>query len=467
MASPEQGDKPATSPLDAEREKLRKAGYNETEISQILVARALSSSGHSEDAPTGQGVMSGTLSSVMAIGSYARGTVFTIRHDLATIFDRTALASARVGSAVMLVFKVAVISVLAFAGWQEWQRHIISEPDIAKQQTVNLTEQAKNAPVRENAIADNVAQQAKNAERREAAIAESAVAEAKIKEATAREALRRQKAEADEAVARACSTRLKAVLDTQPMDKAFAAAETIQRECDPAGAEHAKTCDALYEKTLRDYREATVGAVSEDIAMLEENKCSLTQAQIDAFGFSSQSKAPAAEVKTSPPTPTGSTAEPRPDPLAAGSPVPDPDVEAVRHYKLAADRGDADAQLNLGRMYGTGRGGLAPDPREAARLYKLSADQGNAVAQLQLAYMYENGDVLPKDWPEAARLYRLAADQGNPEAQANLADFYERGDAGLRRNACEAVRLRKLAAAQGNAYAAKNLKEASATRCKP
>jgi hypothetical protein len=188
---------------------------------------------------------------------------------------------------------------------------------------------------------------------------------------------------------------------------------------------------------------------------------------------------PTPEVRTSTPAPTRSTAEaarpstpatqaePRPGPLAAVSPVPDPDVETARRYKLAADRGDADAQLNLGMMYGTGRGGLAPDPREAARLYKLSADQGNALAQLQLAYMYENGDVLPKDWREAGRLYRLAADQGNAEAQANLADFYERGDAGLRKNACEAVRLRKLAAAQGNTYAERSLKGANATRCKP
>jgi hypothetical protein len=187
---------------------------------------------------------------------------------------------------------------------------------------------------------------------------------------------------------------------------------------------------------------------------------------------------PTPEVRTSTTAPTRSTAEaarpstpvtqaePRPGPLAAVSPEPDPDVEAVRQYKLAADRGDAEAQLNLGKMYEAGRGGLLSDPREAARLYKLSADQGYAAGQLQLAYMYENGDVLPKDWPEAARLYRLAADQGNPEAQANLADFYERGDAGLRRNACEAMRLRKLAAAQGNAYAAKNLKEASTPRCK-
>ena len=162
-----------------------------------------------------------------------------------------------------------------------------------------------------------------------------------------------------------------------------------------------------------------------------------------------------------PPPPPPQTVE------TQATPVPEQDVEAARRYKLAADHGDADAQLNLGMMYRAGRGGLAPDPREAARLYKLSADQGNAVAQLQLAYMYENGDVLPKDWREAARLYRLAADQGNAEAQANLADFYERGDAGLRKNVCEAMRLRKLAAAQGNTYAERSLKGASATRCKP
>jgi TPR repeat protein len=148
------------------------------------------------------------------------------------------------------------------------------------------------------------------------------------------------------------------------------------------------------------------------------------------------------------------------------TPAPDPDVEAVNRYSSAAARGDADAQLKLGNMYGAGRGGLDTDPREAARLYKLSADQGNADAQLQLAYMYENGDVLPKDWREAARLYRLSADQGNAAAQANLADFYERGDAGLRKDLCEAMRLRKLAAAQGNSYAQKNLNAMRVARCK-
>jgi TPR repeat protein len=61
------------------------------------------------------------------------------------------------------------------------------------------------------------------------------------------------------------------------------------------------------------------------------------------------------------------------------------------------------------------------DDREAARLYKLAADQGNADAQVNLGFFYENGrGGLPKDDPEAARLYKLAADQGNSWAQDAL-----------------------------------------------
>ncbi len=143
MAALEHDDKPGSSPLDAEREKLRKAGYNDTEISQILVARALGSSGSAADAPTSQGVLSNVVSSVVAIGSYARGTVFTIRDDLETIFDVAASASARVGAAVILVFKVAVLSVLAYAGWQEWQQHIISTTERAAAEASKASNEAK------------------------------------------------------------------------------------------------------------------------------------------------------------------------------------------------------------------------------------------------------------------------------------------------------------------------------------
>jgi TPR repeat protein len=60
------------------------------------------------------------------------------------------------------------------------------------------------------------------------------------------------------------------------------------------------------------------------------------------------------------------------------------DSEAARLYKLAADQGDAQGQVNLGAFYETGRGGLPKDEREAARLYRLAADQGNVYAQAGL-----------------------------------------------------------------------------------
>jgi TPR repeat protein len=58
------------------------------------------------------------------------------------------------------------------------------------------------------------------------------------------------------------------------------------------------------------------------------------------------------------------------------------------------------------------------DDREAARLYKLAADQGNALAQISLGEFYENGrGGLPRDDREAARLFKLAADQGNSDSR--------------------------------------------------
>ena len=144
----------------------------------------------------------------------------------------------------------------------------------------------------------------------------------------------------------------------------------------------------------------------------------------------------------------------------------DPDVVAVRQLKLAADRGDTEAQLNLGKMYEEGRGGLPVDPEEAARFFKLSADQGNAAAQVRLAGRYETGIGVPKDLQKAAAYYLLAANQGYAAGQSNLADAYEKG-AGVPKNLCEAKRLRLLAAAQGEAYAIKNLNEMRVpSRCK-
>jgi TPR repeat protein len=135
----------------------------------------------------------------------------------------------------------------------------------------------------------------------------------------------------------------------------------------------------------------------------------------------------------------------------------DREREAVRLYKLAADQGDASAQVNLGYMYERGRG-IEKNEAEAARLYQLAADQGNALAQNNLGAFYTNGrGGLTKDDREAARFYKLAADQGNALGQNNLGFFYRNGLGGLPKDDHEAARFYKLAADQGNAFGQNNL----------
>lgn len=129
------------------------------------------------------------------------------------------------------------------------------------------------------------------------------------------------------------------------------------------------------------------------------------------------------------------------------------DVEAVRRYRLAANQGDAQGQVNLGAAYGSGRG-LPKDDAEAVRLYRLAADQGNALAQVYLGAMYERGrGGLTRNVVESARLYRLAAVQGDAQAQYNLGSMYANGEGGLPKDNVEAVRLIRLSAGQGNARA--------------
>ena len=125
-------------------------------------------------------------------------------------------------------------------------------------------------------------------------------------------------------------------------------------------------------------------------------------------------------------------------------------VEAVRLYKLAVDQGDARAQWYLATMYYNGS--KVRHLVEAARLFKLAADQGDANAQLFLGSMYEDGKGVKQDVVEAARLYALAAEQGDANAQLFLGSMYEDGK-GVKQDVVEAARLYALAADQGEIYA--------------
>ena len=99
---------------------------------------------------------------------------------------------------------------------------------------------------------------------------------------------------------------------------------------------------------------------------------------------------------------------------------------ALQEWRPLAERGESDAQYNLGLMYSNGQGVLQDDA-EAVRWYRLSAEQGFAPAQFNLGVRYNNGQGVPQDDTEAVKWWRLAAEQGNASAQNNLAVKYEFG----------------------------------------
>jgi uncharacterized protein len=111
-------------------------------------------------------------------------------------------------------------------------------------------------------------------------------------------------------------------------------------------------------------------------------------------------------------------------------------VTALRLWRSLADRGDADAQYNLGVMYNNGDG-VPRDYAEAMKWHRKAADQGNGNAQFHLGFMYDHGRGMPQSSAEAAKWYRLAANQGIAIAQFKLGIMYHDGQ-GLPRDYVQA-----------------------------
>src|SRR5580698_1103715 len=89
---------------------------------------------------------------------------------------------------------------------------------------------------------------------------------------------------------------------------------------------------------------------------------------------------------------------------------------AVRELKAGVDRGEADAQFNLGLMYARGLG-VEKDIAEAWRLFQLAAAKGNAQAQFGLGVRSAEGWGVQQDFVAASHWYQLAADQGDMLAE--------------------------------------------------
>jgi uncharacterized protein len=153
---------------------------------------------------------------------------------------------------------------------------------------------------------------------------------------------------------------------------------------------------------------------------------------------------------------------------------------ALRIYRELADRGDANSQFALGRMYARGEGvpkdeaqarywfGLGREQSKALksyntgdfetalRIYRPLAEKGQALAEYILGLMYANGQGVAENYREALKWLQKAAEHGEAKAQFSVGVIYFKG-LGMPPNHAEALKWYRRAADQGNATALYNL----------
>ena len=96
--------------------------------------------------------------------------------------------------------------------------------------------------------------------------------------------------------------------------------------------------------------------------------------------------------------------------------------EAVRLYRIAAERGNSLAQYRLGTRYFLGEG-VNKSAEEAFKWWKRAAEQGHLRAQNNIGIMYANGTGVEKDKKKAQEWWQEAANNGFQLAKYNIEMF--------------------------------------------
>jgi uncharacterized protein len=112
-------------------------------------------------------------------------------------------------------------------------------------------------------------------------------------------------------------------------------------------------------------------------------------------------------------------------------------AEALRWAGTSADHDSAIGQYNLARLYDEGCG-IAVDTNKAKELFikcskelKKMAQKGDAEAQCDLGWLCDQGKGVQTNREEAMKWYQKAAEQGHPRAQYYLGCAYTNGVGGL------------------------------------
>jgi len=116
--------------------------------------------------------------------------------------------------------------------------------------------------------------------------------------------------------------------------------------------------------------------------------------------------------------------------LDAGVESPKDEAGAAHWYGIAAEHGNAEAQVRYGLMLKDGRG-TTQNPREAFQWLERAAQQKSGSAMFALGYAHQTGTLGQQvDIKKAIRWYEGAATQGHPGAMVNLGLMQMDGTAG-------------------------------------
>lgn len=99
------------------------------------------------------------------------------------------------------------------------------------------------------------------------------------------------------------------------------------------------------------------------------------------------------------------------------------DQEAHRYYKMAADKGNVQANLMVAIDLLNGIG-TSKDKKAGTKYLQIAADGGAAFGQYLLASMYKIGEIgLFGREQKAMKYFEMAAKQGDAKSQVELADM--------------------------------------------
>jgi TPR repeat protein/serine/threonine protein kinase len=126
--------------------------------------------------------------------------------------------------------------------------------------------------------------------------------------------------------------------------------------------------------------------------------------------------------------------------------------QLIAKLQEAADKGDLDAQMQLGKCYMLGNG-VTPDGVKAAKWFRKPAELGNVNAQSTLGLLYMKGQGVPKNLDEALKWYLKAAKQGDLDSQFVSGELYK----AHKKDFPEAVKWLRLAADRGQPMAQSTL----------